>query len=100
MAVVAMVLAWLASSGGLLWKISQAVAASEANGEKVEALAKAFAEHTDELDEHRRDNNVHTTFEQRQAIYSRLDKIENSVQDGHNRIENKIDRLTEMVFKK
>ncbi len=89
--------AWLSSAAVLVWKLSQIVAGNKETANKVDSLTKAFAEHSEELYSHTTDSNVHTTFEQRQAINARFDRIEHTMTDGHNRIETKIDRLYERM---
>jgi len=92
------IVGWLSSAAVLIWKLSQVVASIKETDNKVESLAKAFAEQGDDLYGHTADSSVHTTFEQRQAINARFDKIETSMTNGHNRIENKIDRLSERLM--
>lgn len=99
-AAAALFITWLVSIAGLIWKVSKWAAATEAAVDKVEALTLAFEKHENDLDGHVKDNNVHTTREQRQAIYSRFDKIEGDLRDGHNRIENKLDKLTDWMMKR
>ncbi len=98
------VVGWFVSSigaaAGVIWKISRLVAVSEATGNEVKGLAVRFERHENDLDEHVRDATVHTTFEQRQAIYARFDKIERDLTEGHNRIENKLDKLTDWMMKR
>ena len=84
------------------WKISRELssisASSHANGDKMEALAKALEQHETDFDMHIRDGSVHTTLEQRQAINARFDRIENSIQTGHATIEAKIDRVMDRLL--
>lgn len=84
---------WIASAATLVWKLSQIVAGNKETANKVDSLTKAFAEHSEDLYSHTADSNVHTTFEQRQAINARFGELKQELSDGHNRIENKIDRL-------
>jgi len=74
-AAVGWVITSMGTAAGLLWKISQAVAFSKANGETVKALAVAFEKHTNEMDAHIKDLDMHTTLEQRQAINSQLSDL-------------------------
>ena len=98
-AAIGVLITWLVSIAGLIWKISKWATLTEATGDKVEALKLSFERHEHDLDGHVKDSSVHTTFEQRQAINARFDKIEHSIIDGHNRIENKVDRVLELIFK-
>lgn len=91
---------WIASAVTLVWKLSQIVAGNKETANKVDSLTKAFAEHSEDLYSHTADSNVHTTFEQRQAINARFDRIEHTMTDGHNRIEIKIDRIYERMSDK
>lgn len=99
-AAIGLLLTWLVSIAGLIWKISKWAAATEATVDKVQALTIAFEKHENDLDGHVKDGNVHTTREQRQAINARFDKIERDLSDGHNRIENKLDKLTDWMMKR
>ncbi len=91
---------WLSSAAVLIWKLSQVVASIKETDNKVESLAEAFAKQGDDLYGHTADSTVHTTFEQRQAINARFDKIERTMENGYNRIENKIDRWAEKMLNK
>jgi flagellar basal body-associated protein FliL len=101
--IIALVVGWLISTlstvATVSWFISGIAANTKSNGEKVEALAKQFEHHVNEMDDHRQDSNLHTTFEYRQSVNARFDKIERGMTDGHNRIENKIDRLIDRLIK-
>jgi len=94
---------WLTSLGGLIWylrgELSSIKATGQANGEKVEALGKQFADHADDLDAHVRDGNMHTTFEYRQSVQAQFLEIKKDMHEGHNRIENKLDRLVDRLIK-
>jgi hypothetical protein len=94
------VFSWLTSAGALVWALSQISASSKANGEKLEDLAAAFEHHAKDFDKHKTDANVHTTFEFRQSIGGRLDRLEDEVKNGHERIESKIDRWAERIMQK
>lgn len=91
---------WLSTIMVVIWKLSGIAATSRSNGERMEALAKAFKEHEDDFDRHTSDASVHTTFEQRMAINARFDRIESSIERGHANIESKIDRMTERLLNK
>lgn len=90
---------WILSAIGLVWYVSQAVAFSKANGEKLEKLAKSFEDHADDFDKHKTDSSVHTTFEFRQHVQSKFDRLEDEMKSGHERIELKIDRISERLFR-
>ena len=98
--IVSAAVTWASSVVVLVWKISQIVAGNKETANKVDSLTKAFAEHSEDLYSHTADSNVHTTFEQRQAINARFDRIEHTMNDGHNRIEIKIDRIYERISDK
>lgn len=74
--IVIAVIGWFITSmgtaAGLLWKVSQAVSASEATGKEVKSLAIRFEHHMVEMDEHIKDLDMHTTSEQRHAINAQL----------------------------
>lgn len=91
---------WGTSAAVLIWKLSRVVRSSEETAKKVDALTQAFDEQRDDLHAHTMDSSVHTTFEQRQAINARFDKIESSMEAGHARIEAKLDRWAERIMSK
>ena len=95
--IVTVIAGWMSSAAVLVWKLSQIVAGNKETANKVDSLTKAFAEHSEDLYSHTADSSVHTTFEQRQAINARFDRIETAMTDGHNRIEIKLDRLNERL---
>lgn len=90
---------WIASAVTLVWKLSQIVAGNKETANKVDSLTKAFAEHSEDLYSHTGDASVHTTFEQRQAINARFAELKHEMVDGHNRIENKIDKVIDRLMK-
>lgn len=99
-AIIGSILGWILSAAGILWYVSQAVSYSKANGEKLKELAKAFEDHADDFDKHKSDASIHTTFEFRQHVQSKFDRIEDEIKTGHERIENKIDRWAERIMLK
>lgn len=103
LAVLSMVAGWLISIGGLIWYLSGKFARfesqSKVSNDKVEALAKAFSEHEDDFRSHAQDTDVHSNFEYRQSVNARFAEIKHEMTDGHNRIENKIDKLIDRLIK-
>ncbi len=97
---IGVVVGWFATVCVFIWKMSRIVEQSKANGEKMESLAKAFREHEMAFDGHASDGAIHTTFEYRQSINARLDKIETEVKDGHYRIDAKLDKLIDKLLVK
>lgn len=94
------VVSWLTSAGALVWVLSQISASSKANDKKLEHLSKKFDGHAEDFDRHKSDSSVHTTFEFRQSVGGRLDRIEDEMKNGHERIEAKIDRWAEKMMSK
>ena len=99
LAIVGMVVGWLISLGGLIWYLSGIAASTKSNGEKVDALAKSFSDHEDNFRAHESDTNVHSNFEYRQSVNARFAELKHEMTDGHNRIENKIDKLIDRLIK-
>ena len=97
--IIVAVVGWAATAGLLVWKLSRVVQSSEETAEKVDALTQAFDEHRDELHTHIGDTNVHSNFEYRQSVTARFAELKRDVTDGHNRIENKIDKLIDRLMK-
>ncbi len=97
--IVSLLAGWLITAGGLIWKLSGIAADTKSNGVKVEALAKAFEDHEDNFRAHESDTNVHSNFEYRQSVNARFAEIKHEMADGHNRIENKIDKLIDRLIK-
>lgn len=84
----------------MVWRMSQAVAASRNNGTMIEQLTNRFQAHEEDFDHHKSDDRVHTTFEYRQSVNARFDRIEDTMKEGHNRIENKIDAAMNALLRK
>ena len=91
---------WLSSAAVLIWKLSGIASQIQTSNDKMEALALAFKEHEDSFDIHKTDSTVHTTFEFRQSVNGRLDRLEDTVKEGHLAIEAKIDRWAEKMLSK
>lgn len=86
---------WLSSAAVLIWNLSTLVRSSKETAEKVDRLTDAIDKQSDDLHSHVADTAVHTTFEQRQAINARFDRIES----GNDRIEDKLDSLIQRFIK-
>lgn len=87
------VVSWFGTVAAIAWKMSDI--ASTARSSKI-----AADDLREDFDSHKLDASVHTTFEFRQSVNSRLDRIEDEVKGGHDRIEAKIDRWAERIMAK
>lgn len=92
------VFSWLSSAAALIWVLSQIAATSKANGVKIDKLAKDLEDHADDLDKHKTDQSIHTTFEFRQSVQARFDRLQDEMTIGHGAIEAKIDRMTDRLL--
>lgn len=97
--IIVAIVGWVSSAVVLIWKLSRVVQSSEETAEKVDALTQAFDEHRDDLHTHIGDTNVHSNFEYRQSVAARFAELKHDITDGHNRIENKIDKLIDRLMK-
>ena len=103
-----LILTGILALAGALWRFSGKFSTVETKLDthkqeitsKVDNLERDFRSYADDLYEHTSDANVHTTFEYRQSVNARFDKIEATITHGHNILENKIDKLIDWALKK
>lgn len=98
--IVVAVITWLITAGGMLWGLATLAASIRETSKKVDALTLSIQTHGDDLYDHAQDGNVHTTFEYRQSVNARFDRVEAQIHSGNTELSTKIDRLLERTYGK